>query len=175
MRRGPNSALVLDATRAGASEAAEPALKLETFLPYRLNVLASLVSEALSRVYAKRYGIGVPEWRVLVTLAEYKTMTAKAVGAHSHMHKTKVSRAVALLERRKLVARRPNREDKREALLSLTAAGQAMYDELVPIALDFTQRLVASLDTNDHRAFDRTITALIERTTRLAAELGEQV
>ena len=46
--------------------AAEQApLKLEQFLPYQLNVVASLVSQALSRVYARRYRIGVPEWRVL--------------------------------------------------------------------------------------------------------------
>ena len=73
------------------------------FLPYRLNVAASLVSQALSSIYAERYGIGVPEWRVLVTLGEFGIMTGKAIGEHSHMHKTKVSRAVALLEKRKLV------------------------------------------------------------------------
>jgi DNA-binding MarR family transcriptional regulator len=174
MQRGANNALVIDTARTGPAGTAEPALKLEAFLPYRLNVLASLVSQALSRVYAERYGIGVPEWRVLVTLGEYGTMTAKAIGAHSHMHKTKVSRAVALLEQRKLVGRRANRDDKREALLSLTTAGRAMYDELVPIALDFTRRLVASLDAGDHRAFERTVTALIERSTRLAAELGSK-
>ena len=78
-------------------------LKLETFLPYKLNVVASLVSHALSRIYSERYGIGIPEWRVLVTLGQYGSMTGKAVGAHSHMHKTKVSRAVALLEKRKIV------------------------------------------------------------------------
>jgi len=49
-----------------------------------------------------------------------------------------------------------------------------MYDELVPIALDFMRRLVASLDAGDHRAFERTITALIERSTELAAELGSK-
>ena len=64
-------------------------------------------------------------------------MTAKAIGAHSHMHKTKVSRAVALLERRKLVSRRANRADLREAFLSLTPAGRDIYDELAPIALEF--------------------------------------
>ena len=47
-------------------------LKLEHFLPYQLNVVSSLVSQALSRVYARRYGIGVPEWRVLVTLGQYE-------------------------------------------------------------------------------------------------------
>ena len=116
-------------------------LKLEQFLPYRLNVVASLVSQALSRIYADRYGIGVPEWRVLVTLGQYGMMTGKAIGAHSHMHKTKVSRAVALLEKRKLVARRANRADLREAFLALTPAGRAMYDDLAPIALDFANRL----------------------------------
>src|SRR5665213_1514793 len=53
----------------GASDAAEAALlKLEEFLPYRLNVCATLVSLALSRIYAERYKIGTSEWRVLVTL-----------------------------------------------------------------------------------------------------------
>ena len=89
-------------------------LKLEQFLPYQLNVVASLVSQALSRVYARRYRIGVPEWRVLVTLGQYGVMTGKAIGAHTHMHKTKVSRAVALLEKRKLLVRRSNRADMRE-------------------------------------------------------------
>ena len=117
-------------------------LKLEEFLPYRLNVVASLVSQALSRIYAERYGIGVPEWRVLVTLGQYGMMTGKAIGAHSHMHKTKVSRAVALLEKRKLVARRANRADLRESFLALTPAGRAMYEDLAPIALEFAQRLV---------------------------------
>ncbi len=64
-------------------------LKLENFLPYQLNVVSSLVSQALSQVYARRYAIGVPEWRVVVTLGQYGVMTAKAIGAHTHMHKTK--------------------------------------------------------------------------------------
>src|SRR5690242_13348329 len=113
---------------AGRGDAAP--LKLEQFLPYRLNVVASLVSQALSRIYAERYGIGVPEWRVLVTLGQYGMMTGKAIGAHSHMHKTKVSRAVALLEKRRLVTRRANRADLRESLLTLAPAGRAMYEDL---------------------------------------------
>ena len=118
---------------------ADAALKLEEFLPYRLNVCANLVSNALSRIYADRYEIGVPEWRVLVTLGQFGMMTAKAIGIHSHMHKTKVSRAVALLERRKLVVRRANRADLREAFLSLTPAGRDIYSDLAPSALEFAQ------------------------------------
>ena len=151
-------------------EAAE--LKLEEFLPYRLNVLASLVSQALSRIYSERHNIGVPEWRVLVTLGQYGVMTGKAIGAHSHMHKTKVSRAVALLDRRKLIARRSNREDLREAFLSLTPAGRIIYDDLAPFALDFAHDLMAAIDPADRPAFDRALQRLTERSARLTAELA---
>ena len=120
-------------------------------------MVASLVSQALSRIYADRYGIGVPEWRVLVTLGQYGVMTGKSIGAHSHMHKTKVSRAVALLEKRKLVTRRANRADLREAFLTLTPAGRAIYDDLAPIALDFASRLSEVVDAADRAAFERAV------------------
>jgi DNA-binding MarR family transcriptional regulator len=148
-------------------------LKLEEFLPYRVNVMASLVSQALSRIYAERYGIGVPEWRVLVTLGQYGMMTGKAIGAHSHMHKTKVSRAVALLEKRKLVTRRANRADLRESFLTLAPAGRAMYDDLAPSALQFAERLAESIEPTDRAAFERAMTRLTERSAKLAAEFAK--
>jgi len=158
--------------RDAAAESAPPApaaLKLEDFLPHRLNVLSSLVSQALTRVYG-RYGIGIPEWRVLVTLGENGTMTGKAVGAHTHMHKTKVSRAVAQLEERKFVARRANRADLRESFLSLTPAGRAVYEELAPRARDFTDRLAAVVAPADRIAFDRAVKELTKRSAELVGE-----
>jgi DNA-binding MarR family transcriptional regulator len=154
-----------------ATVASEQApLKLEKFLPYQLNVVTSLVSLALSRVYARRYGIGVPEWRVLVTLGQYGVMTGKAIGAHTHMHKTKVSRAVALMEQRKLLVRRANRADMRESFLSLTAAGRTMYEEVAPHALDFARRLTEILTPTDRDAFNRALKQLTERSAELVAE-----
>ena len=165
-----NASAVLSAPPVG--EAAP--LKLEEFLPYQLNVVASLVSQALSRVYARRYGIGVPEWRVLVTLGQYGVMTGKAIGAHTHMHKTKVSRAVALLEKRKLVVRRSNRADMRESFLSLTSSGRAMYEEVAPHALDFARRLTDILTPSDREAFDRAVQQLTARSAQLVAEMAAE-
>ena len=150
----------------------QPPLKLEEFLPYRLNVCANLVSQALSRVYSERYQIGVPEWRVLVTLGQLGMMTAKAIGTHSHMHKTKVSRAVALLERRKLLVRRANRADLREAFLSLTPAGRDVYDELAPLALEFARNLLDAVDPADRDALCRALRGLSKRSTELAPDIA---
>ncbi len=152
--------------------AVQAPLKLDEFLPYQLNVCANLVSQALSRVYTERYKIGVPEWRVLVTLGEFGNMTAKAIGAHSHMHKTKVSRAVALLERRKLVARRANRADLREAFLSLTPAGRDIYNDLAPMALDFAHQLLERVDSADRAALSRALKKLAARSAELTATLA---
>src|SRR5215470_20185300 len=112
-----------------------PLLEIEHFLPYRLNVVAETVSRALSQLYAERYGIGVPEWRVIATLGEYERMTARDIGTHSRMHKTKVSRAVAALEKKELIERAPNEDDMREAFLALTAPGLRVHQDLAPRAL----------------------------------------
>jgi DNA-binding MarR family transcriptional regulator len=151
----------------------QPPLQLGQFLPHRLNVLSSLVSQALTRVYGQ-HGIGIPEWRVLVSLGQFGVMTGKAIGARTHMHKTKVSRAVAELERRKYLARRTNRADLREAFLSLTPAGRAVYDKLAPRALEFTQKLSEVVAPADRAAFDRAMAALTERSARLVEEMQLQ-
>src|SRR5581483_9151026 len=102
---------------------------------------------------------------------QYGVMTGKAIGAHTHMHKTKVSRAVALLEKRKLLLRRANRADMRESFLSLTASGRAMYEELAPHAVDFARRLTEILKPEDRDAFDRALKQLTARSTQLVAEI----
>jgi len=172
IQRASHSEAAYEAAPAMADDAP---LKLEDFLPYQLMVVASLVSQALSRVYARRYRIGVPEWRVLVTLGQYGVMTGKAIGAHSHMHKTKVSRAVALLEKRRLLVRRSNRADKREAFLSLTAGGRAMYEEVAPHALEFARRLTEILTPADRAAFNRAVAQLTDQSAQLVAETALEI
>jgi len=156
-------------TTAKEAPAEEPLLQLQDFLPHRLNVLSSLVSQALTRVYGP-YGIGIPEWRVLVSLGQFQVMTGKAIGARTHMHKTKVSRAVAQLEQRKFLTRRANRDDLREAFLSLTPAGRAVYEELAPRALEFTERLSEVVAPGDRAAFDRAMRQLTERSAKLVGD-----
>ena len=164
-------AIQQDATVETGAARERPPLQLEDFLPHQLNVLSSLVSQALTRVYG-RYGIGIPEWRVLVTLGQFGVMTGKAIGARTHMHKTKVSRAVAQLERRKFLTRRANRADLREAFLSLTPAGRAVYGELAPRAREFTERLSQVVTPPDRAAFDRVVKQLTECSAKLVGDAG---
>jgi DNA-binding MarR family transcriptional regulator len=90
------------------------------------------------------------------------------------MHKTKVSRAVAMLEKRKLLSRRANRADMRESFLSLTPAGRTIYEDLAPIALEFALKLTESVNPGDRAAFDRALQQLTDRSATLAAEVARR-
>ncbi|MFN8720704.1 MAG: MarR family winged helix-turn-helix transcriptional regulator [Rhodospirillales bacterium] len=145
-----------------------PALDLETFLPYRLSVLANRVSRALAEVYEARFGITPSEWRLIAILARFGPMSANGVCARSAMDKVQVSRAVARAGAAGLVDRRIDHEDRRRSVLSLTGQGRAVHDRIVPLAREVEARLLDGLDAGE-RAL---LSALIDRLGRRAADLG---
>ena len=97
-------------------------LELETFLPYRLAVLASLATHALTGVCAS-HGLSQTEWVILTAIAERPQTSAKAIGATFHMQKAKVSRSVSALLRQGLISAAPHRGDRRLVELTLTPQG----------------------------------------------------
>lgn len=135
-------------------------LELENFLPYRLNRLADAVSREFARTYRDRHGLTRPEWRVFATLGQFGTMTATAIGAHSAMHKTKVSRAVVALEQRKWLMRTQDASDRRIEHLALTKAGLVAYQEMVPLAKAFEKELLGRLKRTQATALMEGLTAL---------------
>lgn len=138
----------------------ENKLALEAFLPYRLNRLADVVSREFSQIYRDRYGITRPEWRTLATLGEFGAMTATQVGMHSAMHKTKVSRAVAELEKRRWLTRQADQKDRRIEMLELTGAGSTVYREMVPLAVAFQENLMRRLGDASGKALINAIDTL---------------
>jgi DNA-binding MarR family transcriptional regulator len=120
-------------------------LELEQFLPYRLNRLSAAVSQEFRSVYGPHHDLTTPEWRVLATLGQFGESSAKEIGQHSSMHKTKVSRAVRALEERRWLKRRESEEDRREEILTLTAQGRKAYCEIVPEALAFERQILDAL------------------------------
>ncbi|MGN6143261.1 MAG: MarR family winged helix-turn-helix transcriptional regulator [Mesorhizobium sp.] len=129
-------------------------LELESFLPYRLYRLADLVSREFAAVYKGRLGLTRPEWRVLAGLGQHGSLTAKMLGEQSAMHKTKVSRAVAELERRRWLTRMPDANDRRIEHLTLTKAGLAAYGEMVPLAKAFEWHLSQAMGAAHLAEFD---------------------
>ncbi|TWI89669.1 DNA-binding MarR family transcriptional regulator [Roseibium hamelinense] len=137
-------------------------LELDSFLPYRLNLLAERVSRSFSQIYANQLGIGIPEWRVLAIIGQYGRVTSKEIGIRSTMHKTKVSRAVSALEAKGYVVRAANPLDMRESYLELTASGRQTYTDLVPQALAFSNELMNALTPDQKQVLSDIYDRLLE-------------
>jgi DNA-binding MarR family transcriptional regulator len=118
---------------------------LESFLPYRLNRAAELISLSFSKEYKQRFQMTRPEWRALAALGSVGRMTATDIGVHSNMHKTKVSRAVHALEERRWLKRSENVADRRVEHLELTAQGQKAYREVADLARTYQSTLEKAL------------------------------
>lgn len=111
-----------------------PDFDLYGFTPYRLAVAAKHTSEQLARQYRDRFGISIPEWRVLVHLAHSGNTSVRDIEARVAMEKYEVSRAAKRLREAGLIERKENPEDRRLIILSLTADGQKMMAKLLPMA-----------------------------------------
>jgi DNA-binding MarR family transcriptional regulator len=144
------------------------ALDLEHFLPYRLSVLSNRISQAIADRYARRFGIGVTEWRVVAVLGRYPDLSAGEVAARTAMDKVAVSRAVARLLERGFVERDTHGDDRRRSVLALSRAGRRIYDQIAPLALELERRLLSRLDEGERDALDALLDKLAGGVEHLA-------
>jgi DNA-binding MarR family transcriptional regulator len=129
-------------------------LDLFRFVPFRLNRLAAEVSAALSSEYQERYGLDIPEWRVLATLGfRVEPCSAQYIAHCTRTHKSTISRAVTALMRRQLVERVENADDRREFALRLTRKGRALYEELIPRLLSKERDIMSCLTADERASF----------------------
>ena len=143
-------------------------LHLEQFLPYRLSVLANIVSATIAAAYAEQHQLSVPEWRVIAVLAREPGLSAAEVAERTAMDKVAVSRAVAGLLRRRRVVRRQASTDRRRSHLELSPAGRTVYRQVVPNARAFERELLQVLSTTEIRRLDALLTKLLARARALA-------
>jgi len=128
-------------------------LDLFKFVPFRLNRLAAEVSSALAAEYQARYGLDIPEWRVLATLGfRSDACSAQYVAQCTRTHKSTISRAVTALMKRQIIERVENADDRREFRLRLTRKGTELYEELIPRLLRREQEILSCLSAPERKA-----------------------
>lgn len=137
---------------------------LDDFLPYRLAVLASRVSSEFSTLYKAKFGITIPEWRVVAHLSQTdKPVSVREIFDRVDMDKSKVSRAASRLEAAGYVEKTASRTDRRLVDLRLTGKGRDLIAEMAPIAEAFEAEVLRRLGP-DADAFRASVARLIDKT-----------
>lgn len=144
------------------SEQGNTQSKLADFLPYQLSITSNAVSSVIASRYRARFGLKVPEWRVMAVLGDSGGATQRHLTEATLMDKVAVNRACKVLEERGLITRQPNARDGRSHLLDLTDEGRAVYAEVMPLARQSESEIFASLDAAQQEQLRKLLAQVFE-------------
>jgi DNA-binding MarR family transcriptional regulator len=145
-------------------------LELDLFVPYYVRVIANRLAQAASRLYQRKYGIGLTEWSCLSTLGKEEEISASRICEMSGFDKALISRGLGSLEAKGFVQSRPAENHNRKRLIRFTPAGRALYVEIRALALIREQRLLEGLSPPERSALLAALRIMRRNATQLAAE-----
>lgn len=138
-------------------------LILEDFLPYRLAILSHTVSSLIARVYDKRFGLTIPEWRVIAIVGRFSGLSAVEVAERTMLDKVAVSRAVTKLIKAGRIDREFADADRRRSILTLSEDGRKVHDEVAPLAMAMEDDLLHGLADDEIAILNTVIERLLVR------------
>ena len=143
-------------------------LNLDHFLPYRLSIASNSLSCRIAAEYQSRFGLKIPEWRLMAVLGEGRPKTQRELVAATRMDKVTVNRAAKALADRNLIARQAHEADGRSHHLELTETGRSLYDAIVPAALATEARLESHISAAERA----TLMTILAKLTAAAEDYG---
>ena len=133
----------------------------------RLMVLANLLKRGAILRYRRLAGLSSVEFGLVASLGRRPPMSVVRLAEAVGMDKGQISRALAELVSRKLVAKAVNPSDNREVLVCLTRTGLIAHDTIVAGAQERNRRLLEQLSKDDLAV----LLAQIDRLTDTAARM----
>ena len=133
----------------------------------RLMVLANLLKRGAILRYRRLAGLSSVEFGLVASLGRRPPMSVVRLAEAVGMDKGQISRALAELVSRKLVAKAVNPRDNREVLVCLTRTGLIAHDTIVAGAQERNRRLLEQLSKDDLAV----LLAQIDRLTDTAARM----
>lgn len=141
-------------------------LRFHDFPAFHLMGLAGLAKHTLSHRYLEPWGLSMPEWRVLSTVAECSPIRFARLVRFTAMDKAQVSRALRSAQVKGLVEsgllppelRAQDRESASPVgriQVSITQAGRELYQQVMPQAQRDQLRLIELMTPEERRLWIR--------------------
>lgn len=124
---------------------------LDDFIPYQLSTASNAVSDLIAREYKSRFGLKIPEWRVMAVLGNRGNATQRQLVEATLMDKVTVNRAVKTLVDRALLGRSPNSADGRSHHLMLSGTGRDLYEQIMPAAETMEKKIMSVLSDGEQK------------------------
>ncbi len=157
-RRNKPASRARNARQASAGAARSSAA--HKFFIYKIGILRRALDRYSGPGLVKRSGLSVAEWRVLTHLYE-SPATALELRLRGHADKAEVSRACAGLVAKGYARAQVDPNDRRSAVLAITARGEKLHDAIIPLRQALQDELEGCLSSREVAEFHRTLDKLI--------------
>ena len=148
---------------------------IDDLLLYRMGRLSSTAGAMVVRLCEGGYGITRREWSVVAHLYENGSLPPSLLAERMHRDRARTSRTLTALIGKQLVLRTVPEHDRRSALVTLTPAGQRLYEVLMPQIQAINAQILAALQPAEAARFDQALAALQEKARSLLAELDPEL
>lgn len=116
---------------------------------WRICYLANIFVFPIYARFEREHGMLRPEFVTLYCLGHHEPLIAQDIVNMTGLPKNNISRGVNRLLARGMIVRSHDPQDRRRAQLSLTSAGRAKLDSVMPDFLARRQALVAGLEPDE--------------------------
>lgn len=113
--------------------------------------VANVIHQESTAAYARKYGLSLPEWRILGRLAESAPMRLATFCRVSNFDKAQATRVLRGLSARRLVRIFADVAHKHRRVVDITPSGRRMADAVFPEAMAEQMKLLRALDAEERR------------------------
>jgi len=139
-------------------------------LPYRVLMLGKMFDRLSVQQVRDRAGMSLAEWRVLAHIAVMGPKSASEVSGAALVDRAEVSRAVRSLEAGGYLSRAHNPRNRKSSLLTLTPAGEAVFDRVHLHRRAFFDAVMEGLTPEEMATLDRQLLTMARNADRIAQE-----
>jgi DNA-binding MarR family transcriptional regulator len=157
-----------DMPRAKTQGRGREILDLGAFLPYRLSVLAQRLSRDIEERQRRQHKLAMKDWKVMQIMAVHGELLPADIRRMGTQNKAQISRALKCLLDRGLVVKQPRPDDSRTFGVSLTEAGWAVYEAMVPRMRQRQEEILGGLSAAEAKELRRLLDRLDESLARRA-------
>lgn len=119
---------------------------------YRLSLLATLINRAIASAYVKNYGRPAHAWKIITVLGGFGPLSASQINYHTTLEMDKVTRIVDQLIEQGLVSRAQDPDDGRRVVITLSARGRRVNEQMEQMIADMERELLIILDRDERES-----------------------
>ena len=170
----PVAGVVTPKARPSRVKRACKAIRLDTFIPYRMSLLVHRLTLASSELYATHHRLTVQEWRVLSIIADSGPLVPADIRRLGTQDKSTISWAIKRLQHRGFLCRQPRPRDARTFEVSLSDAGWSYYHSVAPIARRKSDAVLKKLTSAERIELNRILGKLSDASVGQSDRSGQK-